>query len=239
MKGYGVDGCKDGWFFVGLGSGGHEFGVIRKIEELLERIDTRSSVIIDIPIGLPWSGLRERSCDREARRKLSPHRHSSVFPVPSRAAVYARDYPEANELNRRHLDKGLPKQSWAIAPKIREVDELLRQRPEFRGRLRECHPEVCFWGLAGEPMRHSKKSQDGIEERIALLAQHIPDVSDLSSAAFFGHEKLEVQRDDIVDAMVDAVCAVHIDRSVALGNVSEVDEEGLPMEMVYWTPIVS
>ena len=45
---------------------------------------------------------------------------------------------------------------------------------------------------------------------------------------------MDVERDDILDAMVNAVCAVHIDQALTVGDPSEVDEEGLPMEMVYW-----
>ena len=153
VKGFGVDGCREGWFWVGLGEEEPEYGVVSILEELLEKHQSAATIFIDIPIGLPWSGLRERSCDREARKVLAPPRSSSVFPVPSRAAVYARDYVDAGQLNRQHLGKGLPRQSWAIAPKIREVDELVRQRPKLRDWVRECHPEVCFWALAGKTMK--------------------------------------------------------------------------------------
>ena len=47
-------------------------------------------------------------------------------------------------------------------PKIREVDSLLRESAKARRAVREVHPEICFWALAGgRPMRHSKKTERG------------------------------------------------------------------------------
>ena len=42
------------------------------------------------------------------------------------------------------------KQLFNIAPKIREVDEVLRAMPDANGRVFEVHPEVAFWRLNGE-----------------------------------------------------------------------------------------
>jgi predicted RNase H-like nuclease len=43
-----------------------------------------------------------------------------------------------------------------------------------RLKVREMHPEVCFWGLSeGNPMRHAKGTRDGVEERIAVLQDEI------------------------------------------------------------------
>ena len=74
------------------------------------------------------------------------------------------------------------------------------------------------------------------QDRLAVLAGHISDEAGLFSAAFFEYGGFEAQRDDILDATVNVVCSLHVDRRVALGCASELDEEGLPMEMVYWRP---
>ena len=67
-----------------------------------------------------------------------------------------------------------------------------------------------------------------------LSGQEVVVPGDLSSAAFIGDGGLDVERDDILDAMVGAVCALHISECQTVGDPSEVDEEGLPMGMVYW-----
>ena len=58
-------------------------------------------------------------------------------------------------------------QAFGILPKIREVDQFMT--PEVQETVREVHPEVCFYGLTGHPMRHKKKSADGKAERLRVL----------------------------------------------------------------------
>ena len=237
MRAWGVDGCKDGWFFFGLDDGDPEYGVVPELGNLLDRIDAEADVLVDIPIGLLDSGDRERLCDLEARRILSPRRASSVFPAPCRPAVYAGDYEEAQRRNRAALGKGLSKQSWAISPKIREVDELLQSRSDSRRQVREVHPEVCFWALVGHPMLHSKKTREGFRERLAALEPHVSNAAELVATAFLEHGGFEAQRDDIIDALVAALCASRINQCSTLPAELELDPSGLPMEMVYWQPI--
>jgi predicted RNase H-like nuclease len=38
--------------------------------------------------------------------------------------------------------KGISRQTFNILPKIREVNDLLRERPELRDLIREIHPEL-------------------------------------------------------------------------------------------------
>ena len=190
-------------------------------------------MLIDIPIGLPDEGSTERLCDLEARKVLAPHRTSSVFPVPSRAATYADSYEEACERDEAARGKRLSRQSWAIVPKIREVDSLLRAHPEIRPRLRETHPEVCFWGLSGHSMRHSKKTREGFHKRLEILCEVLPDAPDLFGAAFLMHGGFEASRDDILDALAAAVSASRLGECLTLPRVPETDSTGLPMEIVY------
>ncbi len=239
MKSFGVDGCREGWFYFGLADGNAEFGVVSQLQDLLQRTEAESPVFVDIPIGLLEGGECERLCDLEARKVLSPRRGSSVFPVPSRPAIYAENYREALRRNRRALGKGLSKQSWAITPKIREVDELLQSRPDLRTLVREVHPEICFWALTGKPALHSKKTRVGFRERLSTLESHLPDAAAMVAAAFLEHGGFEAQRDDIVDALVLALCASHAGECSTLPATPELDASGLQMEMVYWPVKVS
>lgn len=236
MQGWGVDGCKAGWFFVGLDGATAEYGAVPDLGDVVDRAAPGAAIFVDIPIGLRDTGPDPRQCDREARRVLSPYRTSSVFPAPARAAAYAPDYETAARLNRESLGKGLPRQSWTICPKIREVDALLQSHPELRTRVRECHPEVCFWGLTGHPMRHPKRIREGYHERLAALTAVYPGAPDLVGRAYVHHGDFEAHRDDILDAMVLAVCAVRINECKTLPYEPEVDSTGLRMEMMYSGP---
>ena len=62
--------------------------------------------------------------------------------------------------------KGISKQAFAIAPKIAEVDEVMRDRVGGAGpAVREVHPELLFWALNGrKAMESSKKSRQGRDE---------------------------------------------------------------------------
>ena len=159
MRGWGVDGCWKGWFYFGLGDGPPEYGVVSTLGELMERVEPSVPVFVDIPIGLLSQGRGERSCDLEARRLLSPGRSSSVFPTPSRPAVYAGSYEESQQRNREALGKGLSKAAaWGIVPEIREVVRTAPQpSPEgfgdrlLGGRIRK----VVLRRAVGRPMVHS------------------------------------------------------------------------------------
>ena len=67
--------------------------------------------------------------------------------------------------------KKLSRLAWAIVPKVRDIDSVLRDNPQVQDRVREVHPEVSFYFLAGEqPMKYSKKKRTGREARRQLLA---------------------------------------------------------------------
>jgi predicted RNase H-like nuclease len=234
LRAWGADGCKKGWFHFALGDRDPEFGVVPTLIDLVERAGPSDPIFVDIPIGLHDASDRERRCDLDARRVLSPHRGSSVFPAPARSAVHAETYEEATRRNREALGKGLSRQSWGIAPKIREVDELLRQRSELVSRVREVHPEVCFWALYGAPMPHSKKTREGFRARIDTVGAHLPSADELVAAAYLEHGGFDAARDDIVDALVAALTAAHAAECLTLPATPEVDPQGIPMEIVYW-----
>lgn len=242
----GMDGCKAGWFAVrieGGDGGGYSVGVFPTVAELLVSLGGDASlVLIDIPIGLPNSS-DERSCDREARTRLRYPRACSVFPVPGREALEAdrreHNYKAVSDANRRETGRKLSKQAFGIVPKIREVDDLIRERGvTAHPAIREIHPEVCFWSLNGRrPMGHNKKYPVGHSERLDVLRRIHPCVDDVRDEALCRFQHKKVARDDILDALAAALTAVPAERSGAalptLPAEPPRDALGLPMEMVY------
>lgn len=195
--------------------------------------------LVDIPIGLP-DGRRipSRACDRLARRLLGT-RGASVFPPPVRAALTAPGYREAAAIQARLTGRGLTRQAWALAPRLREVLAALRGAPGLQDRLRETHPELCFWALAGgRPAVHPKRSRPGQAERLAVLARWLPGPA-LDAAWAAVRDLSGVRADDALDALAAAVTA----RAVALGLPAlvlpphpEHDPGGLRMEIVALAP---
>jgi predicted RNase H-like nuclease len=234
MRVLGIDGCKGGWIYIGLGKSEPSFGVINSIKELTALQEDDALYFIDIPIGLIDEGA-ERECDRLSRRILGQGRGSSVFPSPTRQAIYCSDYPEASALNHEFTGRKLSKQSWAITPKIRELDELLANEPNLKGQIREVHPELLFYGLAGgKPMKWSKRTPEGFMERIELLESVFNGAKPLFNLIRESTKPSIVAADDILDAMAAAVSATHPEFLLATVPANPPrDQRGLIMEMVY------
>jgi len=233
----GIDGCKAGWFYFRFDGEAISFGVTKTLAEILADVDDEACVLVDMPIGLLESGKTERQCDLAARAALSPGRSSSVFPAPCRQALAAASYEEASTINGRKLGRKLSKQSWALVPKIRELDELLASPELARASIRETHPEVCFWGLMGGPMAHSKRTRDGFVERKNLLKLVEPAAETMIAAAFLVHGGFDAGRDDVVDAFVAAICARAAHNLRTLPEEPKLDKRGLPMEICYLSGI--
>jgi predicted RNase H-like nuclease len=232
----GIDGCHAGWFAVIIKADtAWEYRLLADAKSVADLAARVAFTLIDVPIGLVDSGPEERLCDKEARRLLQPYRGSSVFPAPARAALKGNNFAEATEINKRYTGRGLSRQSWAIVRKIREIDELLQADPSLRGRIRECHPEVCFWALNNRAaMRHSKKKPDGRRERLEVIQRFFPDAERVLKNAAAEFRRKDVALDDIVDAMVAAVSArkgKRFYRTTPLNPAQ--DSTGLPMEIVY------
>jgi predicted RNase H-like nuclease len=233
----GVDGCATGWLSVEIDHDRHWRVTLLKSTECLAHLVRQTHLtLIDMPIGLPVDGgPGQRDCDREARRRLGRPRSSSVFSVPSRAALTATTYPEALRLNREHVGLGISKQAWNILPRIRQIDNLLREQPDLQTKLRECHPEVCFWALNHrQAMTYNKKCVEGREERLQLLTHFLPQPRQILDYAMHRYRRREVASDDIIDAMVIAVTArLGHDRLTILPSEARHDAVGLAMEIVY------
>lgn len=86
----GVDGCKAGWLAVILSPGiSPAVAVFRRFIDLVASLPMEAIIAVDMPIGLPeFGGKGGRGPEMEVRSFLG-ERQSSVFSIPSRAAVYA------------------------------------------------------------------------------------------------------------------------------------------------------
>ncbi|MFH1486813.1 MAG: DUF429 domain-containing protein [Chloroflexota bacterium] len=229
---WGVDGCKGGWAVVSkdLDSGVISWRLFKTAQELFHHDPTPQVIAIDIPIGLPDRG--PRACDVEARRLLGQGRASSVFPAPIRPVLDAGDRAEASRIRFEAEEKKVSCQAWAIVPKIRGIDAVLHQDIELRSRVREVHPEVCFYYLnERKALRHNKKRKAGREERLALLE---PVFGHWLQAALAERGQLASGRDDVLDAFV----ALWTAQRIVTGTCKTIpcsppsDRFGLRMEMV-------
>ena len=234
MKYIGVDGCKIGWFYTAISHENvWEIGASENITKLWETLKDVSLILIDIPIGLPFN--EPRSCDLEARKLLGKGKTSTVFPPPCREALSAKSYKEACEINRKILGKKISIQAYHISKKIKEVDDSLLNNPKARRIIRETHPEICFWALAGgKSMKFSKKKKHGFDERLDLLKKVFPPAVSIVNAALKRYKRKEVAKDDILDSLAAAIVAGSQSKSIAaIPEVPEKDKMSLPMEMVF------
>ncbi|MCB4771719.1 DUF429 domain-containing protein [Ancylobacter sp. Lp-2] len=245
----GVDGCKGGWVAVVVEPGGvMSVERVGRLADLVDRPDAPQIIAVDMPIGLPERvGPNGRAPERLVRPRLGM-RQSSVFSMPSRAAVYAAlDMSIADEAERyRHAcsvarassepPRAVSKQAFHIFGKIAEIDRLLRGRPDLARRIHECHPEVSFWAMNGEtPLDIAKKvknapNKPGLALRRRLLATQGFEAGLTSPARA---RELGVGEDDLVDACAAAWTAGRIAQGRAIGfpAIPDRDGEDLPIQI--------
>ena len=254
IKYVGVDGCKAGWIGVGLSDGGcWEVKACVDFSDMLAHFGDACVILVDMPIGLPEDGKPTfRACDEEARRELKG-RGQSVFQVPSRRFVKevvdnpCWVYREANGWSKDQYDAGISAQSFAITRKIGEVDAALSCSDKNDSpKLREAHPEVCFWALNGKkPMSKSKNGLAGYNERLDTLRDCAHEVDDIDVYAISKEirckfTKTKVADDDILDALAIAITAkIGCENGfMTLPDKPPTDnsKKKLPMEMVYALP---
>ncbi len=223
----GVDGCRAGWvwFRVDVPSLATSVEVADLPQRLRDRPDGLASIAIDIPIGL-LDGTR--ACDTAARKLLGQPRGSSVFPSPCRATIQVASYGDACDANQLYTGRKISRQTWGIAPKIKQVDDAITT--ECQEWVFEVHPEVSFWAMnGGRPMRYGKKSRDGRLERLALLRRVFPSID-----AHVAQRPARVGADDLLDAAAAAWSARRKWQGIA-GQVcdAEQNERGLVATIHY------
>ena len=236
----GVDGCRGGWLVVSrpLDDPGSARVELKQSFSDVLAMEPRAEVIaVDMPIGLAArSGIGGRRADVEARANLG-RRKSSVFAMPSRAAVMETDYKAACATAFATSDppRKISRQAFNIFPKILEIDALMT--PCMQDRVREAHPEVAFWALNGEtPLEFAKKmksrpDQPGLAFRRQLLVAAGYDANLLDGRS--GYPAAKVGRDDLLDAAACSWSAARIARGEARRFPAHpgIDAKGLRMEI--------
>jgi predicted RNase H-like nuclease len=233
----GVDGCAGGWLAAFVRPQGAEarLRIVPRFADVLSSAEAAAIIAVDMPIGLPErTGLGGRAAENAVRPLLGA-RQSSVFSVPSRAAVYAGEYREACRiaLATSEPPRKVSKQLFNIAPKIREVDEALRATPAVAAaRVFEVHPELAFWRLnggraLGEPKKvKSRPYEPGLALRRSLLS-----AAGLPAAAVNAAPPKGAGADDLLDALACAAIArrIHAGTAQPFPNPPPRDAFGLPM----------
>jgi predicted RNase H-like nuclease len=203
--------------------------VVPQFADIATAPEAPAVIAVDMPIGLPARiGPNGRGPERAVRALLGA-RQSSVFPVPSRQAVYASSYPDACRIALATSDppRSVQKQLFLIGPRIREIDLLLRADAALAARVFEVHPELAFWRLNGErPIALPKKVKPGLVLRRQLLI-----AAGYPVAAVEARPPKGAGSDDVLDALACAAIARRIHAGVARSfpEGPQRDEYGLPM----------
>ena len=225
----GVDGCKGGWIAAVLDHGELRLERYDSVDSVVEKYPSFDAFLIDMAVGLRNNQDQVRP-DDDVRKELGI-KGSSVFPIPSRDAVYAEGEEAQKEANLRTLGKSLAKQSLAIIPKIREVDEFLNSHPEYKNHILESHPEVDFARLNGSVLMSRKKEEPGPSERTSVLSEFL-DKKDLSGL-YDKAKELKCNQDDLIDAICLAVTGALYahGQCETIPDKPEMDENGLLMQL--------
>lgn len=208
----GVDGAKHGWIAVWRSTSGLVFDVYISASRLVDAHRSAAVIAVDIPIGLSDAG--QRAADALARSFVGGKRASSVFSAPVRGIL---DWATRAEASRRHVaidGRGFGAQAFAILPKIRQWDDLLRSDAHACAQVREIHPEVSFAALGGaKGLEEGKRTPEGQARRRTLLAAVFG--SDAVDTLVSSVPRQWAAADDVLDALVALWSAERIHRGEA------------------------
>jgi predicted RNase H-like nuclease len=232
----GVDGCGGGWIaaFVRPSGGGGTLAVFLRFADVLAAAQAPAIVAVDIPIGLPEQTGHGGRAAENAVRPLLGGRQSSVFSVPARAAIEAANYADACRaaLATSNPPRKVSKQLFNIAPKIREVDAVLRADPAAAARVYEVHPELAFWRLNSErPLSEPKKVKSRPYPAGLALRRQLLQAAGLPGELIAAAPPKGAAADDLLDALACAAVARRIHAGLArpFPDPPPRDPYGLPM----------
>ena len=223
----GVDGAQKGWIvaYVPLRKGKGSY--LQRYEHFSDvKLQTDAmncqAIAVDMPMGL--SDEPNNAIDQELRKRLG-QRRSSLFPTPSSGVLNAQTYEEALKRNREITGKGISIQAWNLVPQIRQVRKVIR--PTDTDQFVECHPESSFAAMTDSPLL-SKKTEQGVIQRIGLLEQFVPDLESVLSTL-----PRKCKMDDALDAFAAAWTAKRYVRgkSVIIGG-RDYDKQGYPLRVI-------
>ena len=235
----GVDGCRSGWIAAFVRSAGEETRVriVPRFADVLAAPEAPAIVAVDIPIGLPDRIGPDGRGPERAIRPLLGARQSSVFSVPPRAAIFAADFGAAcaAALAASEPPRKVSKQLFMIAPKIREVDVLLRADAACIGRVHEVHPELAFWRLNGEHALDQPKKvkgvcyEPGLAQRRGLLV-----AAGLPASAVMSAPPKGAGADDLLDALACAAIARRLHAGTARPFPDPPGRDGYGLTVAIW-----
>lgn len=188
-------------------------------KEILGEIPSYSAIIVNAPVGyVETPGAERRTCDVQARALLG-RRGSTVHTSPSRVTL-----TNENQMSTEKLDAVTAK----LLSRYREVASEMspyRQRIVYEG-----HPELSFYQLNGDsPLRWSKNTKAGLDERAVLLVRKIPDIERILDSQLEG-----VPQKYLLDcaALLWTARRVFGHAAMRVPAAAEWDSEGLRIEIV-------
>jgi predicted RNase H-like nuclease len=235
----GIDGCPSGWIvaFARADLSEVRLRLAPRFTDVPAAPEAPAVIAIDIPIGLPERAGHGGRAAENAVRPLLGARQSSVFSVPSRAAIAAQDYREACRiaLATSEPPRKVSKQLFMLTPKIREVDAALRADATLSQRVFEVHPEVAFWRLNGETALSEPKKvkgrphEPGLALRRCLLIK-----AGLPAAAVDASPPKGADPDDLIDALACAAIARRIYTGEARPFPDPPERDAFDLLMAIW-----
>jgi predicted RNase H-like nuclease len=235
----GIDGCPSGWIAAFARADLSEVRVrlVPHFTDVTAASEAPAVIAIDIPIGLPErAGYGGRAAENAVRPLLGA-RQSSVFSVPSRAAIAAEDYGEACRiaLATSEPPRKVSKQLFMLAPKIREIDAALRADATLPQRVFEVHPEVAFWRLNGDvALSEPKKVKSRPYEPGLALRRRLLIGAGLPTAVVEGAPPKGAGPDDLIDALACVAIAQRIRAGVARSFPDPPEWDAFGLTMAIW-----
>lgn len=199
--------------------------IFRTFLEILDYKPAFQVVAVFTPVGLldsPHPG--GRNCEGAARRLLGWPRAGAIASAPIRTVLECSRYEEAAEVNGGVLSPLVWRQRRHIAEVNRDI------APYWQRTVFEVHPELSFFQLNGdEPMKYSKRSERGRDERRELLSSKFPEVDRI----------LRIRLPAISEVrLLDAAACLWTARRIMSRAVERVpedpewDSQGLRMEII-------
>lgn len=220
----GVKPCASGWLVASAKLHGITFAAEepRVIETFVDVLDQRPAFAV-IALNVPIGYLEEfqpggRACDREARALLG-RRGAAVQSAPIRSQV---------EEGLTGSSVGLSAVTRQLLPRYREV--AAEMAPYRQRSVYEVSSDVSFFQLNEDtPLRWSKRSERGQEERRALLAKKIP-----GGERIFDAKLPRVPYSHMLDvaAFMWTARRIFARAGVRIPRDPQWDESGLRMEIV-------
>ena len=232
---FGVDGFSGGWCCCSSYNNSLYFSVMKDVKSIFKEFPKINYVFIDMPIGLSDHGFK-RSVDAKLRDMLPSNRKSSVFNAPSRPSIYSQSYNHAKQAELKLQGKSISIQSWNISKKIKELDQYISNNPQVISKLRESHPEYCFYKLNKDnPLHYSKKLSIGIEERLSILKKFVSNVEDSFNKFYKKNIHTGLKKDDIIDSIALYVCADKWEKNGGrcITQSPSKDHRGIPCQIYY------